>query len=859
MKKYLVVVVSLFPLLCCGAPFWNLPSAVTQPDGSVLNLFASGDEYANRLHDAKGFTVIQSSVDGYYYYATVNQVEPVPSVYRYGTVNPEEIGLTPNIDISREARQRKIDFMKTHQRSNERGPNTGSVNNLCVYIRFSDQTEFEIPRSVYNARFNEVGDNAVSLRSYFQRVSYNQLHYMTYHYPVCADDINLSYQDSHPRSYFLPYNAVTNTNGYWDEDERTEREHTLLNDAIYAISSQVPTSLNIDADNDNYVDNVCFIIRGPHSAWSDLLWAHRWGLYTYHTYINGKRVWDFTFQPEDQNDVSTLCHEMFHSAGAPDLYHYTFNGITPVGCWDIMESGDAHPLMYMKYQYGEWISAVPDIQIGNTYTLNPVTSSTNNVFKYPIAGYSNQYLFFEYRKKSSDIFEDKLPGSGLLIYRVNQEYDGNADGPPDEIYVYRPNGTVASNGLVAEATFSADSYRTAFNVYTNPQSFLNDGTIFPVNINNITETGETISFTISSPAATMAPVISSITPASGSMLPLATIEIEPQLTDPANALLRVEYTLNGSLVYTANSEPFTGIINSSLLTPGVHNVGITAVSSSELTTNLNVYYRIIDPNMQNWFSWLSPSPIWFDYGRGAIPVTVAIDMDLGTQEYIVKGLRFRFSPDSWGEPEIPGLVTAQINRFTPNTITDQVLLDLGYIFNATYDPNYIYPVTDTTHISGQIAVILNLFEYQNIAFDQNAACGHSWLSEPNRIWTDALGRGIAGAAAIELLLQKPNPIVDCDDPLIPAPNIALSSYPNPFSAKTKIKFTLPESGEVTLSIYNLKGQKVTTLQKENKKAGNYELEWNGTDIAGRQVGNGIYFCRIETGGITLTSKLLKLK
>ncbi len=193
------------------------------------------------------------------------------------------------------------------------------------------------------------------------------------------------------------------------------------------------------------MDNVCFIIRGPHSAWADLLWAHRWSLFYTSAYINNKEVYDFTFQPEDQNDVTTLCHEMFHSVGAPDLYHYEYDGLTPVGCWDLMESGDGHMGMYMKYAYGGWIPSIPLAQIGNTYTLNPVTSAENNVYKYPIPGSTNQFLIFEYRKKSSDIFEENLPNSGLLIYRIDQTMDGNVEGPPMECMVYRPDGSLTNN------------------------------------------------------------------------------------------------------------------------------------------------------------------------------------------------------------------------------------------------------------------------------------------------------------------------------------------------------------------------------------------------------------------------------
>ncbi len=165
-------------------------------------------------------------------------------------------------------------------------------------------------------------------------------------------------------------------------------------------------------------------------------------------------------------------------------------------------------------------------------------------------------------------------------------------------------------------------------------------------------------------------------------------------------------------------------------------------------------------------------------------------------------------------------------------------------------------MVDTTHISGQIAVILDLYEYQNMRFDRNAACGHSWIYEPNRPWTDALGRGIVGAAAIELLLQNPN--VSIEEPNCPALNISLSSYPNPFTSTTKIKYSLPASGKVNLTIYNLKGQKVKNLLTENKTVGNYEMEWNGTDTQGKNVGSGLYLCRLVSGNRTATTKLLRL-
>ncbi|MDD4309739.1 MAG: M6 family metalloprotease domain-containing protein, partial [Candidatus Cloacimonetes bacterium] len=780
--------------------------------------------------------------------------EPVASKWRVNSINPEAMGLTPHLTISPQTRDRNIAAMNSYPKRNLRGPNTGTVNNLNVFIRFSDQTEFTLSREMYDARFNAIGDSDISLRNYFQKVSYNQLTYVTHHYPESLPQTNLSYQDSHPRSYYMPYNTITNPDGYNDSDERTFREHTLLANAINSIANQVPSNLVIDADNDGSVDNVCFIIRGPHTAWAELLWAHRWALYTSEAYINGKQVWDFTFQPEDQNSVRTLCHEMFHSVGAPDLYHYTYNGITPAGCWDIMESGNGHMGMYMKYKYGGWLESLPSITTNGTYTLNPVSSATNNVYKMSIAGNNSQFLVFEYRKRGSDIYEAELPGSGLLIYRINQNYSGNADGPPDEVYIFRPNGNNNVNGLIAEAAFCAEEGRTDFNAYTNPAAFLSNGNLIQVNINNITTAGETISFQVSSSTANLAPVIHSISPVSGSILANTPFTLTAEVSAPNSSVNYVEFLVNGLLSTTDTESPYTAIINGTDLGLGWHQITVIAHSINGMQTSRNSTVEIINPAQENWFTWVTDSPLWSDFGRGAVPIKVAVDFDLGTQEYYVKGLKFRFNPDPWGTPDIPGLVTAQINRFASGAITEQPLMLLGTIINQDYDPNFVFVIADSTRISGQIAVILDLYEYQNITFDANAPSGHTWLTEPNRTWTDALARGMQGAASIQLLLQSP--VVGSEDVVIPVNQLQLANYPNPFVNSTTISYGTKAASYTTLCVYNLKGQKVKTLHNGDISAGSHTISWDGRDENNSKVANGVYYYRLNSDGVIKTAKML---
>ena len=85
------------------------------------------------------------------------------------------------------------------------------------------------------------------------------------------------------------------------------------------------------------------------------------------------------------------------------------------------------------------------------------------------------------------------------------------------------------------------------------------------------------------------------------------------------------------------------------------------------------------------------------------------------------------------------------------------------------------------------------------------------------------------------------------------------NYPNPFNPLTRIDFTLPRSGDVSIVIYNLKGQQVKTLVAEKMKYGFHTITWNGLDQFGRSVSSGVYFSEMRARGFRQTKKMLLLK
>jgi|GEM_PF-1278008 len=94
---------------------------------------------------------------------------------------------------------------------------------------------------------------------------------------------------------------------------------------------------------------------------------------------------------------------------------------------------------------------------------------------------------------------------------------------------------------------------------------------------------------------------------------------------------------------------------------------------------------------------------------------------------------------------------------------------------------------------------------------------------------------------------------------IPKTYELFQNYPNPFNPETQIRYDLPVSGHVKLTVYNVLGQKVKVLVDGIQDAGHKSVIWNGKDNAGQEVASGIYFYKIRAENFQKTKKMLLLK
>jgi uncharacterized delta-60 repeat protein len=162
------------------------------------------------------------------------------------------------------------------------------------------------------------------------------------------------------------------------------------------------------------------------------------------------------------------------------------------------------------------------------------------------------------------------------------------------------------------------------------------------------------------------------------------------------------------------------------------------------------------------------------------------------------------------------------------------------------------------------------YDYTTIKY--NAAGVQQWITrnngpgnsydEANALAVDGAGNvyvtgtSDGGGWSIYTTIKYVQATVSVEEKKPNAPNTywLAQNYPNPFNPSTTIRYAVAKSGHVTLKVFNLQGQEIAALVNENKPAGEYEIQWNPTDVP-----SGVYLYRLQAGKFVQTMKLILLR
>ncbi|MCK5050659.1 MAG: M28 family peptidase [Candidatus Cloacimonetes bacterium] len=180
-----------------------------------------------------------------------------------------------------------------------------------------------------------------------------------------------------------------------------------------------------------------------------------------------------------------------------------------------------------------------------------------------------------------------------------------------------------------------------------------------------------------------------------------------------------------------------------------------------------------------------------------------------------------------------------------------------YAIENNYD--YMYFEASTNGIDwDEYAMFTGLLStWTQFTFSLNQYLGNSFVQLRFRFYSDTYV--VQDGMYIDDFEINVENGVGSDDPIVKTETI--SNYPNPFNPSTTIMFNLTReiTDDTEVTIYNLKGQKIKELIKEQLSSGEHSVVWNGTDDNGLSVSSGIYLYKVKTGNFEKTKKMILLK
>ena len=368
---------------------------VKQPDGSVFVLQLRGDEYFSWTETADGYAVLMDPADGYWKYAQPVEGQAAFAIVpgaRVGSADPSAYGLSRPVRLDAavldaEIRTRRLgtqaapaalpvpEALPLQTPDPEEPPpqppqlipvsGTKTIRNVVLLASFSNHWNSaggtvnasygRVAVSEYSNLFNQVShtsDGAVgSVRDYYKEVSYNKL--------TVVSPVSVWVKLPQSEAYYGADGTSKDTN--WLQ---------MIGDAITAADAAGFDFSQGDSDGDGWVDGLTVIHSGfgqeASGSLSTCIWSKQGELASYVT-KDGVKMKRCHTEPALRSSsgtaiirIGTICHEMGHFFGLPDLYDYSplTDGI---GDWGIMGYGSwngtdgrrpAHFCAYSKYMLG---------------------------------------------------------------------------------------------------------------------------------------------------------------------------------------------------------------------------------------------------------------------------------------------------------------------------------------------------------------------------------------------------------------------------------------------------------------------------------------------------------------------------
>jgi len=292
-----------------------------------------------------------------------------------------------------------------------------------------------------------------------------------------------------------------------------------------------------------------------------------------------------------------------------------------------------------------------------------------------------------------------------------------------------------------------------------------------------------------------------------------------------------EVTLAITMTLDVNNDTFSAVSDSSavnisfndfstlILTPNANWNGatnITAYVSDGTHKDSTTFKLTVTP--------VNDAPTTFEWESSALD-TINITQSNLADTYI---LQWGVSTDAADGDSIKYLVYAAVGVYPAEEISDTTSLSVPITYQEILEG-----VFEGSPVNG---ATVKLTVYAHDGTDSTKVTGEDRVLYVNRYdYLSVEGEGIPTEFALH------------------------ENYPNPFNPTTTLRFDLPEVSNISLTIYNMLGQKIKTYDMQSTPAGYHTLKWNATNDYGDPVGAGVYLYQLQTKDFVKTRKMVLLK
>lgn len=429
-----IIIILTTPSVIRAIPADPTPVKVQQPDGSSVTLVLHGDEWLHFNTTEDGYTVVKNN-DGYYVYALLEEGQlKATQVVAHDAKDrqSEEVAFLAEITkyqvpaMSEENRQkmtegnhrRQVKLNATRRNAKHAYDN---FRGLVILVEFNDM---KFSRDDYKEIMNDM---------------INKKDYTGYDNEQFTGSMRDYFYDNSNGKFDPQFDIAGPYTVNYSQYDGSTRSASIMRAAVNAADVDVNFK-DYDLDGDGTVDVLYFLFAGYAANFTGnderLLWPHEFSLNMYNinkddvkmgTYSCSTELYGWTSIPSyvKINGIGTMCHEFSHALGLPDFYDTMNSGNPTPGGWSVMAGGNDNnygrtPVGYSLYE--RWALGFCDepeiiITVGD-YTLPPLFQDQKG---YRInTPNENEFFLLENRQKDLFKWDKYLPGSGMLVFRVDR-------------------------------------------------------------------------------------------------------------------------------------------------------------------------------------------------------------------------------------------------------------------------------------------------------------------------------------------------------------------------------------------------------------------------------------------------------